>query len=101
MQISRLPVRGINFITPHSNAGDKHSAIVKQDKIADIRVVMKEAASIGSGVRQLRERSGFARQAFRQQEIRFHSTPAPADGRPDAFVKIVPGDFGDDLEAGD
>jgi hypothetical protein len=29
------------------------------------------------------------------------SAAAPRDGGPDALVKVVPGDFGDDLEAGD
>ena len=28
-------------------------------------------------------------------------TPAPMDRRPDALVQIIPGDLGDDLEAGD
>src|ERR1700721_4231332 len=30
-----------------------------------------------------------------------HSAAAPRDGRPDALVEVIPGDFSDDLEAGD
>jgi hypothetical protein len=44
-------------------------------------------------------RDTFARHLLQFRYL-IRSAPAPGDGRPDSFVKVIPRNFSDDLEAG-